>query len=115
VYDVRVFEEFVRRVEHCRIPILVGILPLRSLRNAEFLTNEVPGMAVPTPILERLARAGDAESGKEIGIEIAQEALEASLPIAHGVYVMPPFGNVTAAVRVIEVVPESRRAPRPVA
>ena len=114
VYDVRIFEEFVKRVEHCRIPILVGILPLRSLRNAEFLTNEVPGMTVPAAILERLARAADDESAKEIGIEIAQEALVESLPIAAGVYVMPPFGNVAAAIRVLEVVPASRRDPKPV-
>ncbi|MFN8178256.1 MAG: bifunctional homocysteine S-methyltransferase/methylenetetrahydrofolate reductase [bacterium] len=112
VYDVRVLEIFVRRTEHCRIPLLVGILPLRSYRNAEFLSNEVPGMEVPERILERLAKTESAEHAKAIGIEIAQEALLQCLPLVQGVYVMPPFGNVAAAIQVIEALPEASRAKR---
>jgi homocysteine S-methyltransferase len=105
VYDVRMLETFVRRTEHCRIPLLVGILPLRSYRNAEFLSNEVPGMEVPEPILERLARADSADAARAVGIEIAREALLQCLPMAQGVYVMPPFGNVAAAVEVLQALP----------
>jgi homocysteine S-methyltransferase len=110
VYDVRVLDRFIRRTEHCRIPLLVGILPLRSYRNAEFLTNEVPGMEVPEAILERLAKAESAERARAVGVEIAREALLECLPMVQGVYVMPPFGNVGAALEVLEAVPRERRS-----
>jgi homocysteine S-methyltransferase len=112
VYDPRVLERFVERTEHCRIPLLVGILPLRSLRNAEFLTNEVPGMEVPEPILARLAAAATPEDARAAGVDIAREALLESLPMCQGVYVMPPFNSVRAALRVLEVLPDSHRASR---
>jgi homocysteine S-methyltransferase len=114
VYDPRVFETFVRRTAHCRIPTLVGILPLRSFKNAEFLSNEVPGMEVPDAILQRLADAASPEDARRIGIDIAREALLESLPLAQGVYVMPPFNSAKAALEVLEALPESHRAPRPV-
>jgi homocysteine S-methyltransferase len=114
VYDAGVFEQFVRRTEHCRIPILVGILPLRSFRNAEFLSNEVPGMHVPDSTLKRMADAESPDEAKAEGILIAQEALLESLPLSQGVYVMPPFGNVRAALEVLAVLPEDQRAPKPV-
>ncbi|MGQ0720315.1 MAG: bifunctional homocysteine S-methyltransferase/methylenetetrahydrofolate reductase [Candidatus Eiseniibacteriota bacterium] len=110
VYDPRVLERFVGRIEHCRIPLLVGILPLRNVRNAEFLSNEVPGMEVPTSILERLGAAESPERARAVGVEIAQEALLESLPLCQGVYVMPPFNSVKAALDVLEVLPASRRA-----
>jgi homocysteine S-methyltransferase len=109
VYDPSVLERWVRRTEHCRIPLLVGILPLRNLRNAEFLTNEVPGMAVPEPILRRLAAAPSPEDARRVGTEVAREALLASLPISQGVYVMTPFNSVKAALEVLEVLPIPHR------
>jgi len=114
VYDPGVFENFIRRTEHCRIPTLVGILPLRSYKNAEFLSNEVPGMEVPDAILQRLADAASPEDARRIGIEIAREALLESLPLAQGVYVMPPFNSVKSALQVLEALPESHRSSRPV-
>ena len=110
VYDVGVLERFIRRIEHCRIPLLVGILPLRSYRNAEFLSNEVPGMEVPEWILERLAKTDSAEAARAAGIEIAREALRECMPMVQGVYVMPPFGNVAAAIEVLEAVPRATQA-----
>lgn len=107
VYDVAVLERFIRRTEHCRIPLLVGILPLRSYRNAEFLSNEVPGMEVPERILERLARADSADEARGVGIDIAREALLECVPMVQGVYVMPPFGNVGAAIEVLEAAPRA--------
>jgi homocysteine S-methyltransferase len=112
VYDPRVLEKFARRIEHCRIPLLVGILPLRNVRNAEFLSNEVPGMEVPATILERLGAAESPDRARTVGIEIAQEALLESLPLCQGVYVMPPFNSVKAALDVLDVLPESHRAPK---
>ncbi len=111
VYDPAVFERFVRRTEHCRIPILVGILPLRSYRNAEFLTNEVPGMAVPEPILQRMADAESDDHGREVGVEVAKEVLQEAIPMSHGVYVMPPFGSVKAALQVLDAIPPELRRP----
>lgn len=109
VYDPRVFERFVRRVEHLKIPILVGILPLRSFRNAEFLSNEVPGMEVPGAILERMAAAPSPETARAEGIAIAREALLECAPMCRGVYVMPPFGDTQAAIEVIAAVPKTLR------
>jgi homocysteine S-methyltransferase len=109
VYDPSVLERWVRRTEHCRIPLLVGILPLRNLRNAEFLTNEVPGMAVPEPILRRLAAAPSPEDARRVGTEVAREALMESLPLSQGVYVMTPFNSVKAALDVLEVLPAPHR------
>lgn len=111
VYDPEVFENFVRRTEHCRIPILVGILPLRSFRNAEFLSNEVPGMTVPDPVLQRLADAESPEDARQIGVDIAREVLLESVSMCQGVYVMPPFGSVKAAVSVLEALPSTLWAP----
>jgi homocysteine S-methyltransferase len=109
VYDPAVLERWVRRTEHCRIPLLVGILPLRNLRNAEFLTNEVPGMAVPAPILRRLADAPSPEDARAVGTDVAREALLESLPLSQGVYVMTPFNSVKAALDVLEALPPSHR------
>ncbi|MBZ0266656.1 bifunctional homocysteine S-methyltransferase/methylenetetrahydrofolate reductase [bacterium] len=111
VYDPRVFENFVKRTEHCRIPILVGILPLRSFRNAEFLSNEVPGMTVPDPILKRMEAASSDEEARATGVAIAQEVLQEAIPMSQGVYVMPPFGNVKAALEVLDVIPHDAAAP----
>lgn len=75
-----------------RPPILVGVLPLRSARHAEFLHNEVPGMTVPEHIREKLA-AADAEAAKEIGAKYAREIYLAARESFGGVYFIPPFNN----------------------
>src|SRR5690606_15397697 len=85
------------------VPILIGILPLASYRNAEFLHNEVPGMQVPLAIRERMKACPDRDSARETGIEIAREALTEAMPYVQGVYVMPPFNRVDLALSVIEV------------
>jgi len=103
VYEPGVLENFLKRIEDCRIPVLVGILPLASSRNAEFLHNEVPGMQIPEPIRQRMAQAGKGEQARAEGIAIAQEALAATRHLVEGVYVMPPFGRIESALRVLEV------------
>ena len=85
------------------IPVLVGLLPLASYKNAEFLHNEVPGMAVPEGIRERMRKAGSGERAQLEGVAIAQEATLAAREMGDGVYVMPPFNKVDLAVRVIDV------------
>ncbi len=108
VYDVRFLEEFLRRARPVPIPVLVGILPLSSYRNAEFLHNEVPGMAIPASIRERMKRASDAskEAAQAEGIAIAREALAAAkeFPEIQGCYIMPPFGRYSTALEVLEAI-----------
>ena len=103
VYDARLLERFLDLIKDCRIPVLVGILPLASHRNAEFLHNEVPGMQIPDAIRERMRKADKGDKARREGIAIAREALSATRELVQGVYVMPPFGRVESALRVLEV------------
>src|SRR2546421_666687 len=102
VFDVRQLESFLKRVETYRIPIVAGIWPLVSLRNAEFLANEVPGVVVPAEVLERMRRAQD--KGKEAalaeGVKIAREMFEQVKGSVQGVQVSAPFGRVEVALEV---------------
>jgi methionine synthase / methylenetetrahydrofolate reductase (NADH) len=102
VYDPSSVERFLGRIRYLNTPVLVGILPLYSHRNAEFLHNEVPGMSIPDDIRERMRRAGSGEEAHAEGVRIAQEALLAARELAQGAYIMPPFNKVELAVRVIE-------------
>jgi homocysteine S-methyltransferase len=106
VYETALYHRFRERIAHLKVPVLLGILPLASYRNAEFLTKEVPGMHVPEPIRERLRRCEDKESARLCGIDIACEALAEALPTIQGVYVMPPFNRVDSALSVLEVARE---------
>jgi homocysteine S-methyltransferase len=103
VYDPRTLERFLSLIKHLDVPLLVGILPLYSHKNAEFLHNEVPGMSIPEDIRERMRVAGSGERAQVEGVRIAQEATLAARELAQGVYIMPPFNKVELAVRVIEV------------
>jgi methionine synthase / methylenetetrahydrofolate reductase(NADPH) len=103
VYDPRTVETFLGMIRHLHVPVLIGILPLYSHKNAEFLHNEVPGMTIPEDIRERMRQAGSGEDAQAEGVRIAQEALIAVRDLVQGAYVMPPFNKVDLAVRVIEV------------
>jgi len=102
VFDVSQLEKFLRTIEHTRIPIVAGIWPLVSHRNAEFLANEVPGVVVPPAIIERMraASAKSKEHGVAEGIAIAREMLERVRPHVQGVQVSAPFGKVELALQV---------------
>ena len=102
VFDVKQLEKFLGTIEHTRIPIVAGIWPLVSLRNAEFLANEVPGVVVPPQIIERMgvASAKSKEHGVAEGIAIAREMLERVKPYVQGVQVSAPFGKVDLALEV---------------
>ena len=90
-------------IRHLKVPVLIGILPLYSHKNAEFLHNEVPGMTIPEDIRERMRQAGSGEGAQAEGVRIAQEALLAVRDLVQGAYIMPPFNKVELAVRVIDV------------
>ncbi len=103
VYDPRTLERFLDEVRPLGLPVMVGILPLASHRNAEFLHNEVPGMGIPAEYRERMAKVGGGPLARAEGIRIAQEALGAIKHRIAGVYVMPPFNRVDTALAVLEV------------
>jgi methionine synthase / methylenetetrahydrofolate reductase(NADPH) len=103
VYDPRTLERFLDDAAPFGLPIMVGILPLASHRNAEFLNAEVPGMTIPPEYRERMGRAAAGPAARAEGIAIAREALAAVLPRVAGAYVMPPFNRVDAALAVLEV------------
>lgn len=108
VFDLRLLENFLRRIEHCRVPVLAGIWPLVSLRNAEFMKNEL-GVSVPDEILERMSRCTNAEAGRAEGVHIAREMLLAVRGVVQGAQVSAPLGRYTSAVDVIEALGTSAR------
>jgi len=99
-FDVRQLEAFLRRIERYRIPIIAGIWPLVSYRNAEFLANEVPGVVVPESVLERMHRVTDKDAAREEGLAIARETLQEVRHMVQGVQVSAPFGRVQYALDV---------------
>ncbi len=103
VFDVAQLKTFLKRIEHCRIPIVPGIWPLTSFRNAEFLNNEVPGVDVPPEILERMRKCDDGAAALAEGVKIAQEMLAEVRPYVQGVQVSAPFGKIPHALEVFEV------------
>ncbi|HEX6069197.1 MAG TPA: bifunctional homocysteine S-methyltransferase/methylenetetrahydrofolate reductase [Longimicrobiaceae bacterium] len=106
VFDVRQLFRFLEHIdrEGIRIPIIAGIWPLVSARNAEFLANEVPGVVVPEGVIERMrqASARGKDAALEEGILIAREMLAEARPRIQGVQVSAPFGKVPLALEVLE-------------
>ncbi len=100
VFDLRLLEEFLKRIEGHRIPVIAGIWPLTSLRNAEFMKNDLR-VSMPEEIMLRMAQADTPEAARREGILIAQEMLDAVRPFVEGVQVSAPFGRYTAAAEVI--------------
>jgi homocysteine S-methyltransferase len=102
-FDVAQLKNFLKRIEHCRIPVIAGIWPLVSYRNAEFLANEVPGVVVPDRILERMSKVSDKDAAREEGLAIARETLIEVRDLVQGVQVSAPFGRVQYAMDVFSV------------
>jgi len=104
VFDIAQLESFLNRVEQFHIPIVAGIWPLLSLRNAEFLANEVPGVSVPDTVLARMRKASD--GGKETalaeGVKIAREMFALVKRDVQGIQVSAPFGKVEVALEVFK-------------
>jgi methionine synthase I (cobalamin-dependent)/5,10-methylenetetrahydrofolate reductase len=108
VFDMRVLEAFLKRIEGFRIPVVAGIWPLTSVRNAEFMKNDLR-VSVPDEILARMARASTPDLARAEGIRIAQEMLAAARIMVQGVQVSAPFGRYSSAAEILtEVLP-----PRP--
>ncbi len=105
VYDPALLDRFLAATAHVkRVPFFVGILPLASLKNAEFLTREVPGMAVPENVLKRLREARTRDDQREVGIRVATETLASAIEHdrIRGAYIFPPFGKYEPILRVLK-------------
>lgn len=106
VFDIKQLETFLEEISHMegirRIPLIAGIWPLLSLRNAEFMGNEVPGVTVPEEVMNRMAAATDADAARAEGVSIARETLEAVRPLVQGVQISAPLGSWQQVLKVLE-------------
>src|SRR5713101_371614 len=101
VFDLNLLENFLKRIEHCRIPVVAGIWPLVSARNAEFMKNELR-VSVPDSIMQRMTKASTPEAAREEGVAIAREMLRALRDRVQGAQISAPQGRYTSAVDVLE-------------
>ncbi len=110
VFDLGLLEEFLRRIEGLRIPVICGIWPLTSYRNAEFMVNELR-VPVPERFMERMRRADNAEKASESGVAIAREMVERVQPMVQGVQLSAPFGRYQLALDVASAIRVNERNP----
>jgi homocysteine S-methyltransferase len=102
IFQTDLLEEVLRRIEHLELPVLVGVLPLVSYKNAEFLHNEVPGMQIPAEIRERMRKTPGGEAARKEGVQIARDMLFAVRERVQGAYLMPPLGRYELALEVLD-------------
>ena len=109
VFDLSLLENFMRRIEHFKIPVVAGIWPLVSARNAEFMKNELR-VSVPESIMQRMTRAPSPEAAREEGISIAREMLTSVRHMVQGAQISAPQGRYSSAVDVLEALGSSATA-----
>jgi homocysteine S-methyltransferase len=109
VFDIELLEQFLKRIEHFRIPVVAGIWPLTSVRNAEFMKNELR-VSVPDEIIARMAYASSADEARGEGVAIAREMLVRLRDLVQGAQISAPFGKYSAAVDVLEVLGTTGKA-----
>ena len=109
VFDIRLLETFLSRIEHCRVPVVAGIWPLVSVRNAEFMKNELR-VSVPDSILRRMAAAPNPEAARAEGVAIAREMLTSVRQMVQGAQISAPQGRYNLAVDVLEALGTSSPA-----
>jgi methionine synthase I (cobalamin-dependent)/5,10-methylenetetrahydrofolate reductase len=108
LFEPQKIERFLKRYEELRgeafkLPVLMGVLPLYSIRHAQFLNNEIPGLTLPTEILKRMEDAG--EDAPREGVRIAQEFVRDVVGMVRGLYIVPQFGRYDLAADVIDAIP----------
>ncbi len=102
MFDPDALLRFLDEVQRYDIPIIAGIWPLVSYRNASFMRNEVPGVIVPDAVMERMASVDSREGQLAMGIEIARQSVAQVRDRVAGIQVSAPFGNIETALAVIE-------------
>jgi homocysteine S-methyltransferase len=100
VFDRRLFERLLPRLESAKLPIILGLRPFVSLLDAEYLANVQPGSFVPADVLDRM-RAGSTSRGDTLGVSIARDVHEALKAHVHGVFVAAPPGRLDLALEVL--------------
>ena len=103
VFDLALLENFLRRTEHLKLPVVCGIWPLTSFRNAEFMVHELR-VPVPESFLKRIERADSAEKARQAGVDIAREMVERVRTMVQGVQLSAPFGLYSLALQVAEAI-----------
>jgi len=103
VFDLDLLDAFLNRTQEFGIPVIAGIWPLTSFRNAEFMVNELR-VPVPEPYMERMRRADNAEAARAEGVAIAREMVERVRPLVAGVQLSAPFGRYQTAIDVAEAI-----------
>jgi methionine synthase I (cobalamin-dependent)/5,10-methylenetetrahydrofolate reductase len=102
VFDVRAFEGLLRRIEDARLPVIAGVLPFESVRNAEFMANEVPGVHVPEPLLDQMRRSDGPQAAADEGIAIARRIVADLRRAVQGIQVSTPSGDIETACAVLD-------------
>jgi homocysteine S-methyltransferase len=103
VFDLELLERFLERIEHVKIPLMAGIWPLASFRNAEFMVNELRA-PVPREQMERMRKAATAEAARQEGVAIAQEMVTRVRRLVAGVQLSAPFGRYQTALEVAQAI-----------
>jgi homocysteine S-methyltransferase len=103
VFDLNDLEKFLKRIERVKIPVVCGIWPLTSYRNAEFMVNELR-VPVPEEFMERMRRVDNAEKAREEGVAIAREMVARVRHMVEGVQLSAPFGRYQMALDVAEAI-----------
>ena len=102
IFDVDTFERLLKRIQSARLPILAGVFPFESARNAEFMANEVPGVRVPDALMDRMRRADGLDAAAAEGIAIAREIAAVLRSAVQGVQVSTSSGNIDAVLAVVD-------------
>jgi homocysteine S-methyltransferase len=103
VFDLGLLEQFLKRIEHVKIPVICGIWPLTSFRNAEFMVNELR-VPVPEHYMARMRQVDNAEKSRQEGVAIAREMVERVRGMVQGVQLSAPFGRYQMAIDVAEAI-----------
>lgn len=102
VFDLRILENFLKKIEYVKLPFICGLWPLVSYRNAEFMNNEVPGASVPKDILDRMRKAPSKEDAFNEGIKIAKETYDMIKTSIDGIQISAPMGRVEAIFQILD-------------
>ena len=102
VFDLDLLEGFLKRIEGTKIPVICGIWPLTSYRNAEFMVNELR-VPVPAHYMERMRRADSGDAARDAGVAIAREMVAHVRPMVQGIQLSAPFGRYQMALDVAAV------------
>ncbi|HEQ71511.1 MAG TPA: bifunctional homocysteine S-methyltransferase/methylenetetrahydrofolate reductase, partial [Spirochaetia bacterium] len=101
VFDVESFFSFMKKIENTGLPVIAGIWPLASYRNALFMQNEVPGVVIPDSVMKRMERCRSKEEARREGVMLAREMVTAIRGAIAGIQVSPPFGRLATALAVL--------------